>query len=254
MLLPTARLLAVVMLFTACLASQVVTGAGSQAPDPGRFEGARMDMLAAIRDSTRDTANYTGRDRLDDRVLDAMAAVPRHAFVGEDMQARAYVNSALPITHGQTISQPFIVALMTDFLSPQADHRVLEVGTGSGYQAAVLSRLVQHVYSVEIIPGLSESAARVLDRLGYRNISLRVGDGYAGWPEHAPFDGIIVTAAAPHIPPPLVEQLKPGGRLIIPVDNDRGFQQLILVEKLPDGSVRERDVLPVRFVPLTGER
>ncbi len=225
-----------------------------QTPRPEPFKEARMDMLDAIRDSTRDTADYTGSTRLAARVLEAMASVPRHAFVGEELQSRAYVNSALPITHGQTISQPFIVALMTDFLSPQPEHVVLEVGTGSGYQAAVLSGLVEHIYSIEIIAGLSESAGRVLNELGYDNISLRVGDGYAGWPERAPFDSIIVTAAAPHIPAPLVEQLKPGGRMIIPVDNGRGFQQLILVEKKADGSTRERDVLPVRFVPLTGER
>ncbi len=246
-----------VLVFTTLLA----LGLGSDlapgdipAPRPEPFEEARMDMLDAIRDSTRDTADYTGRSRLDARVLEAMATVPRHAFVGQDMQSRAYINSALPITHGQTISQPFIVALMTDFLSPQPDHVVLEVGTGSGYQAAVLSGLVRHIYSIEIIPGLSESAGRVLKELGYDNISLRVGDGYAGWPEHAPFDGIIVTAAAPHVPAPLVAQLKPGGRMIIPVDNGMGFQQLILVEKTQDGGTREQDVLPVRFVPLTGER
>jgi protein-L-isoaspartate(D-aspartate) O-methyltransferase len=131
---------------------------------------------------------------------------------------------------------------------------VLEVGTGSGYQAAVLSPLVSHIYSIEIIPGLTESAAAVLDRLGYDNITLRTGDGYAGWPEHAPFDGIIVTAAAPHIPAPLVEQLKPGGRMIIPVDSSGGAQELILVEKSLDGGITERDVLPVRFVPFTGDR
>ncbi len=213
-----------------------------------------MDMLDAIRNSTRDTVSYTGRAELSERVLDAMARVPRHEFVGADMQSRAYLNTALPITHGQTISQPFIVALMTDFIDPQPDHVVLEVGTGSGYQAAVLSPLVSHIYSVEIIPGLTETAGAVLERLGYENITLRTGDGYAGWPEHAPFDGIIVTAAAPHIPAPLVEQLKPGGKLIIPVESPRGAQELILVEKSENGSTKERSVLPVRFVPLTGER
>ncbi|MEE4192572.1 MAG: protein-L-isoaspartate(D-aspartate) O-methyltransferase [Halieaceae bacterium] len=213
-----------------------------------------MDMLEAIRNSTRDTVSYTGRDKLSERVLNAMAKTPRHEFVGSDMQSRAYLNTALPITHGQTISQPFIVALMTDFIDPEPDHVVLEVGTGSGYQAAVLSPLVSHIYSIEIIPGLTESAAAVLDRLGYDNITLRTGDGYAGWPEHAPFDGIIVTAAAPHIPAPLVEQLKPGGRMIIPVDSSGGAQELILVEKSLDGGITERDVLPVRFVPFTGDR
>ncbi len=225
------------------------------AAEPGEdiYREARMDMLDAIVESTAETAGYTGRGKLDRRVLAAMAEVPRHEFVGDDMRSRAYINTALPITHGQTISQPFIVALMTDFLDPEPGHVVLEVGTGSGYQAAVLSSLVKHIYSIEIIPGLTESAGEVLDRLGYENISLRTGDGYKGWPEHAPFDGIIVTAAAPHIPSPLVEQLKPGGKMIIPVENPGGFQELILVEKTGDGSTTQRSVLPVRFVPLTGD-
>lgn len=217
------------------------------------YEEARMDMLAAIRESTAETASYTGRRKLDERVMQAMASVPREEFVGEDMKSRAYLNTALPITHGQTISQPFIVALMTDFLDTEPNHIVLEVGTGSGYQAAVLSSLVTHIYSIEIIPGLTKSAGEVLDRLGYENITLRTGDGYKGWPEHAPFDGIVVTAAADHIPPPLVDQLKPGGKLIIPVEGGGGFQELILVEKGENGTTRERSVLPVRFVPLTGD-
>ena len=241
----------------ACLAV-MVAGPALQAcagePDDEFYKEARMDMLDAIRESTEDTAGYTGRRELDERVMAAMAAVPRQEFVGEDMKARAYINTALPITHGQTISQPFIVALMTDFLDPEPDHVVLEVGTGSGYQAAVLSGLVKHIYSIEIIPGLTESAGKVLERLGYDNITLRTGDGYKGWPEHAPFDGIIVTAAAEHIPPPLVEQLKPGGKLIIPVEFPGGMQELILVEKSENGSTTERSVLPVRFVPLTGDR
>ena len=223
-------------------------------PDSDFYREARMDMLEAIRDSTAETVGYTGRRKLSERVMKAMADVPRHEFVGEDMKSRAYLNSALPITHGQTISQPFIVALMTDFLDPEPDHVVLEVGTGSGYQAAVLSGLVKHIYSIEIIPGLTESAGKVLKRLEYDNITLKTGDGYLGWPEHAPFDGVIVTAAADHIPPPLVEQLKPGGKLIIPVEGRGGFQELILVEKSENGSTKERSVLPVRFVPLTGER
>ena len=212
-----------------------------------------MDMLDAIRESTADTIAYTGRGVLSDRVLEQMAAVPRHEFVRPDMESRAYLNTALPITHGQTISQPFIVALMTDFLETEPDHVVLEVGTGSGYQAAVLSGLVEHIYSIEIIAGLTESAGRILDSLDYDNITLKTGDGYLGWPEHAPFDGIIVTAAADDIPPPLVEQLKPGGRLIIPVESGGGSQELILVSKNEAGEVSRRSVLPVRFVPLTGD-
>ena len=220
---------------------------------PDTYREARMDMLEAIRDSTAETVDYTGRSKLSRRVMTAMAEVPREEFVGEDMKARAYLNSALPITHGQTISQPFIVALMTDFLEPEPGDIVLEVGTGSGYQAAVLSGLVKHIYSIEIIAGLTESARKVLERLGYDNITLRTGDGYLGWPEHAPFDAIIVTAAADNIPPPLVDQLKPGGRMMIPVESPGGFQELILVEKGENGSTTERSVLPVRFVPLTGD-
>ncbi len=227
----------------------------SAAPPPANsYEEARMDMLDAVRSSTRETAEYTGRAALNARVLDAMGRVPRHEFIGEDLRARAYLNTALPITHDQTISQPFIVALMTDFLDPKPTDIILEVGTGSGYQAAVLAELVEHIYSIEIIAALTRSAGEVLQRLGYDNITLRTGDGYAGWPEQAPFDGIIVTAAAQHIPGPLVDQLKPGGKLIIPVESSGGAQQLILVEKDESGSVRERPILPVRFVPLTGER
>jgi protein-L-isoaspartate(D-aspartate) O-methyltransferase len=240
-------------LCTGMLACLLALPACAAERDGDFYKEARMDMLDAIAESTEDTVGYTGRRKLSRRVMVAMAEVPRHEFVGDDMTSRAYINTALPITHGQTISQPFIVALMTDFLDPEPGDVVLEVGTGSGYQAAVLSGLVKHIYSIEIIPGLTDSAGKVLDRLGYDNITLRTGDGYKGWPEHAPFDGIIVTAAAPHIPSPLVEQLKPGGKLIIPVEGLGGFQELILVEKGENGSTKERSVLPVRFVPLTGD-
>ena len=166
----------------------------------------------------------------------------------------AYDNTPLPIEAGQTISQPLIVALMTDLLDPQPSDVVLEVGTGSGYQAAVLAGLVRHVYSVEIVAQLAASAADVLDRLGYDNVTVRAGDGYAGWPEHAPFDAIIVTAAAPEIPAPLLEQLKPGGKLVIPVGGEYDAQDLLLIEMGETGEVTRRSVLPVRFVPLTRER
>jgi len=213
----------------------------------------RQAMLEAIRDSVRESADYTGRSSLSDRVMAAMAAVPREEFVLSAYRRRAYDNTPLPIAAGQTISQPLIVALMTDLLDPQPEDVILEVGTGSGYQAAVLSHLVHQVYSVEIIGELADSAAKVLKRLGYDNVSVRAGDGYAGWPEHAPFDGIIVTAAADEIPPPLLAQLKPGGRLVIPVGTEYGYQELLLVEVDESGRPRERSVLPVRFVPLTGD-
>ncbi len=214
----------------------------------------RATMLDAIRDSVRSSAGYTGRTRLSDAVMAAMGSVPREEFVLPAYRHLAYDNTPLPIEAGQTISQPLIVALMTDLLDPQPSDVVLEVGTGSGYQAAVLAGLVKHVYSVEIIAQLAESASEVLARLGYDNVTVRAGDGYAGWPEHAPFDAIIVTAAAPEIPAPLLEQLKPGGKLVIPVGGEHDAQELLLVEMGEDNEVLQRSVLPVRFVPLTGER
>jgi protein-L-isoaspartate(D-aspartate) O-methyltransferase len=215
--------------------------------------GEREAMLDEIRRSVKEAASYTGRDTLRESTLTALAAVPREAFVPQEQRPMAHLNRPLPIGEGQTISQPLIVALMTDLLEPEPDHVVLEVGTGSGYQAAVLGQLVKQVYSIEIIPALAERARTALAALDYHNITLRVGDGYAGWPEHAPFDGIIVTAAPEEIPPPLLEQLKPGGRLVMPVGPRHGFQQLLLVEKSASGDVTERSVLPVAFVPLTGE-
>lgn len=208
-------------------------------------------MLEAIRESQRESAAYTGYAELSDPVMDAMAAVPREAFVLPAYRYLAYRNSALPIAAGQTISQPLIVALMTELLEPAPEDVILEIGTGSGYQAAVLAGLVRHVYSIEIFEELANSASRVLERLGYENVTVRAGDGYAGWPEHAPFDGIIVTAAAPHLPPPLLAQLKPGGRLVIPVDQARGHQQLMVVEVNTSGEISSESILPVAFVPLT---
>jgi protein-L-isoaspartate(D-aspartate) O-methyltransferase len=211
-------------------------------------------MLEAIRASVRDSASYTGRDELSEPVMGAMAAVPREEFVLPSYRHLAYRNTPLPIAAGQTISQPLIVALMTELLEPQATDIILEVGTGSGYQAAVLAELVEHVYSIEIVEELATSAAATLERLDYDNVTVRAGDGYAGWPEHAPFDGIIVTAAAEHLPPPLLEQLKPGGKLVIPVGEHHGYQELLVVEVGDDGEVSRQSVLPVRFVPLTGDR
>lgn len=195
---------------------------------------------------------WTGRDGIDPRVLEAIRQVPRHVFVPEWQAPYAYDNGPLPIGHGQTISQPFIVALMSDMLRPQAHHVVLEVGCGSGYQSAVLSKLVRHVYSVEIVPELAKAAQKRLSQLGYANVTVRHGDGCDGWPEHAPFDGIIVTAAAPEIPPSLIKQLKPGGRMVIPVGQPHGRQDLMLVEKNAAGEVSMQNILPVAFVPLTG--
>lgn len=214
----------------------------------------RRAMVADIARHARDAARESGRFTLDARVLEAMAKVPRHRLVPESQRRHAYADRPLPIGYGQTISQPFIVALMTDLLRPEPGHRVLEVGTGSGYQAAVLAELVERVYSIEIIEPLARQATERLGAQGYRNIETRVGDGYYGWPEHAPFDGIVVTAAAASIPPPLIAQLKPGGRMLIPVGTAYFNQNLMLVEKGEDGRVRSRQILPVRFVPLTGER
>jgi protein-L-isoaspartate(D-aspartate) O-methyltransferase len=213
-----------------------------------------MQMLAEIEADTAATAHWTGRATLASRVMTALRRVPRQAFVPAGAAAAAYDNAPLAIGHGQTISQPFIVALMTDLLDLTPHANVLEVGTGSGYQAAVLAELTDRVCSVEIIPELAKRAAQVLADQGYAHVALRTGDGAAGWPERAPFDAIIVTAAAPTIPPALIDQLAPGGRLVIPVGQVYADQDLRLLVKQPDGSVTERSVLRVSFVPLTGER
>jgi len=185
-------------------------------------------------------------------VIAAIRKVPRPLFVPPSQRDRAWENRPLPIGHGQTISQPNVVALMTDLLQVKPGDRVLEVGTGSGYQAAILAEVGAEVYSIEIIEELARAAEERLRRLGYDNIHLRTGDGYHGWPEAAPFDGIIVTAAASHVPPPLVKQLEPGGRMVIPVGGRFTLQYLMLVEKAADGTVTTRQLLPVIFVPLTG--
>jgi protein-L-isoaspartate(D-aspartate) O-methyltransferase len=192
-----------------------------------------------------------GRDIRDQRVLDAMGRVPRHRFVPESLQDLAYADHPLPIGHRQTISQPYIVALMTQLAQPKAEGRALDVGTGSGYQAAVLAELVDEVYSIEIVQPLAEEATDRLEALGYGNVEVRCGDGYRGWPEKAPFAAIIVAAAPDHIPQPLIDQLAIGGRLVIPVG--QYFQNLVVVEKQRDGSVKRREIAPVAFVPMTGE-
>jgi len=201
------------------------------------------------------TLRWSGSEAVrDSRVLDSMRKTPRHRFVPADLIAHAYDDRPLPIGYGQTISQPYIVAKMTELLEPKEEHRVLEIGTGSGYQSAVLSPLVAQVYSIEIIEPLGTAARRRLETLGYKNIEVRVGDGYFGWPEKRPFDSIIVTAAANHIPPPLVEQLKSGGRMVIPVGNPFQTQMLMLVTKGTKGphDIQVRSLMPVGFVPLVG--
>lgn len=186
----------------------------------------------------------------DERVLAAMRKVPRHEFVPESEKRTAYHDTPLPIGEGQTISQPYIVALMTELTRPDKNHRVLEVGTGSGYQAAVLAELVEHVYSIEIEQTLARRASEVLQKLGYDNVTVRAGDGYMGWAEHAPFDSIVITAAPDHVPEPLLEQLKPGGRMVVPVGPMGATQQLRVLEKDAAGKVFSKAVAPVRFVPL----
>ncbi len=211
----------------------------------------KKKMLRDIEAEIRYTRPMIGRDAFAPRVMAAMGEVPRHEFVPGHEHVYAYANGPLPIGHGQTISQPYIVALMTDLLECGPRDRVLEVGTGSGYQAAVLSRVVSQVYSLEIIPELARQASERLARLGYDNVECRRCDGYEGWPEQAPFDGILVTAAAPAIPPPLIEQLKEDARLVIPVGPQYGRQELMVVEKRADGSAHTKEVLGVAFVPLT---
>ena len=214
------------------------------------LEGELRHLLARVVAETRETGNLTGCPVLSERVLGALGAVPRHHFVPVERREWAYADMPLPIGCGQTISQPFIVALMTELLELEPDAVVLEIGTGSGYQAAVLARLARQVYSVERIPELAESARRRLRELGYANVEVRADDGGRGWEEHAPFDSIMVTAAAAEIPPALVRQLKPGGRLVVPVGAQHWSQDLRLLRKDEQGVVHSRSVLPVVFVPL----
>ncbi|NQT41030.1 MAG: protein-L-isoaspartate(D-aspartate) O-methyltransferase [Planctomycetes bacterium] len=215
-------------------------------------EGAGDDTTTADARSRMVEKQLRDRDITDAKVLEVMGRVPRHKFVPKEYAHRAYADHPLPIGHGQTISQPYIVALMTQLARPDAKSRALDIGTGSGYQAAVLGELCKEVHSIEILQPLAAEAKKRLARLGYKNITVRAGDGYRGWPEHAPFDVIIVAAAPDHVPKPLIEQLAPGGRLVIPVEGGL-FQQLLLIEKAEDGTVRREKVIDVRFVPMTGE-
>jgi protein-L-isoaspartate(D-aspartate) O-methyltransferase len=224
------------------LAAIAASGCGQNAPSVSDFAAQRKQMVQQ---------QLMTRGVNDSRVLGAMAKVPREEFVPLDSRAASYEDGPLPIGYGQTISQPYIVAFMTEQLRPKSNDRVLEVGTGSGYQAAILAELVSEVYSIEIVEPLAKSAQAALQRLGYKNVHLKIGDGYKGWPETAPFDAIIVTCAPDKVPQLLVDQLKDDGRMVIPV-GDRFAQQLYLLEK-KNGQLKQSATLPVRFVPMTSE-
>ena len=214
------------------------------------FVAARERMLAEVDATYAETRGETGLAAMSPAVRKAMGKVERHRLIPDGQRDLAYRNQPLPIGSGQTISQPYIVALSTDLLNLKGGETVLDIGTGSGYQAAVLAEIAAKVYSVEIIASLGNDARKRLEELGYGNIEIKIGDGYQGWAEKAPFDGIVVTAAAPNVPPALVAQLKPGGRMVIPVGGPGEIQFLKLIEKRADGGVSEKNVLPVRFVPL----
>ena len=216
------------------------------------YAAERAEMLRTIEAECRYTQGLTGRATISDQVMAAMGKVAREEFVPKALRPNAYDNSPLPIGNGQTISQPFIVALMTDLLAPEPDDVILEIGAGSGYQAAILAELVKEVHTVEIVPTLAQTAGERLIRLGYANVTVTAGDGYQGLPDHAPYDGIIVTAAAPHIPPALIAQLKPGANLVIPVGAPHSVQELMVITKDRQGKPQEEMVLAVSFVPLTG--
>jgi protein-L-isoaspartate(D-aspartate) O-methyltransferase len=239
-------------LLAAVLAGAVAV-VSTSAPAQDRL-AERAAMIETIKSHAGSAPSAVEAQGIDPAVLKAMGNVPRHLFVPEEQRGAAYRDRPLPIGFGQTISQPFIVALMTDLIKVGPGDAVLEVGTGSGYQAAVLSPLAAKVYSIEIIPELGQRAAARLAELRFDNVEVKLGDGYYGWPAHAPFDGIVVTAAASHIPPPLVEQLAKGGRMVVPVGGPFAIQLLMLVEKRRDGSITTRQLLPVSFVPLRGGR
>ena len=224
---------------------------GADAQD---FGAQRARMLAEIDQMYAETRAETGLAAMAPRVRAAIGKVERHRLIPQDQAHLAYRNHPLPIGHSQTISQPYIVALSTDLLAPDPAHVVLEVGTGSGYQAAVLAEIVKQVYTIEIVEPLGRAAESRLAALGYKNIEVRIGDGYKGWPEKGPFDGIVVTAAAPRVPQALVDQLKPGGRMVIPIGERWEVQQLLLIVRKADGTIEQKNVLPVRFVPLVPGR
>lgn len=235
-------------LFAGAFAGVIVMSSCAEEPDGG--PAAEPDYAAQRRAMVANQLVARGIES--EAVLEAMSAVPRHEFVPQAVRTMAYADRPLPIGHGQTISQPYIVAFMSEILAPASTDRVLEVGTGSGYQAAVLAELVAEVWSIEIVEPLAEGAMEVLGRLGLDNVKVKAGDGYRGWPEHAPFDAVIVTCAPDHVPAPLIEQLKNGGSMIIPIGEPYSSQHLVLFKKQGDRLI-ERAVLPVRFVPMTGE-
>lgn len=242
-MIPVFLLLAGILFINSGKVPAAVSAAGTTGADEEQYRELRNNMV---------TNQIAVRGVEDQLTLEAMRNVPRHLFVPEAQRGRAYSDGPLPIGHGQTISQPYIVALMTELIQPESDMKVLEIGTGSGYQAAVLAEFSRNVYTIEIIEELSEWGAGNLRNAGYDYVHVKRADGYYGWEEHAPFDAIVVTAAADHIPPPLVEQLKDGGRMIIPVGSPFRTQNLMLVEK--DGEdIQTRNLLPVRFVPFTRE-
>ena len=222
--------------------------------DPNRPQHKNPAFKERIEERVKMVARQIqARDVNDPNVLKAMRIVPRHAFVPKNEQNVAYIDSPLPIGYDQTISQPYIVGFMTEALQLNPNSKVLEIGTGSGYQAAVCAEIAKEVYTIEIVKELADLAKERLKDLGYPNVFVKAGDGFFGWPEHAPFDAIIGTAAAEKIPPPLLEQLKPNGRMILPYENESGFQYLVLVTKDPNGVIHRENVLPVRFVPMTGK-
>jgi protein-L-isoaspartate(D-aspartate) O-methyltransferase len=241
-----------VLLVVLAAASGIFVSPSAHSEDP--YATQRAALVAEIAAMARATGHETGHPVFSDRVMAAMGRVARHRFVPADELPYAYENRPLPIGHGQTISQPYIVALMTELTAPEPADVVLEVGTGSGYQAAVLAELVAQVYTIEIVAPVGKQGAANLAATGYGNVHTRIGDGYHGWPEAGPFDSILVTAAAPAVPPALVEQLKPGGRLIIPVGGRWDVQDLLVIVKNDDGSTSRQTTIPVRFVPLTRDR
>lgn len=230
-----------------CTAASLHAGSGDS------YVQARKEMVETIQREVESTQGYLGKEKLDPKVVEAMLSVQRHLFVPPKLRGVAYENRPLPIGYGQTISQPYIVAIMTDLLQPQKSDVVLEVGTGSGYQAAVLAKIVKKVYTLEIVEPLGLQAKERLERLGYDNVEVYIADGYYGLKEKAPFDKIIVTAAAGHIPPPLIRQLKAGGIMVIPVGGPFFVQHLVLLKKERDGRITTRQIMPVAFVPLTGK-
>jgi len=238
----------------ALLAFACIAFACEATAEDAQYVRERASMVETIQAYAQIDIGFSGNEGISTNVLEAMRQTKRHLFIPERFRSLAYADRPVPIGHDQTISQPFIVAQMTDLAEVRYDHTVLEIGTGSGYQAAILARLVRKVCTIEIIRPLGETAAKLLEDLGYHNVSVRIGDGYKGWPECGPFDAVIVTAALGHVPPPLIEQLKVGGRLVMPVGSAGSTQQLTVVEKIAPGKTKTRDVGLVLFVPFTRSR